>query len=190
MRSVHVVAIALLVAGGVVASSGTAVARADPPPRVTGLPSTITIGDSVMLGARWVLRKRGVAVVDAKESRQAYTAPGLMKRRGARLQSNVVVHLGTNGSFSTSICKDIMLAAGPARRVFMVTIAVPRSWERRNNALIRRCAASSPGRTFLIDWHRVAARHPKWLYSDHVHLRPTGAKGYARMIAHAVKSAS
>ena len=165
-------------------------AAADP---VTASPSSepngssiIAIGDSVMLGARWVMKKNGIAIVDARKSRQAAAGPALLRKRGSKLPVNVVVHLGSNGTFTTQACEAMITAAGPTRRVFLLTLAVPRSWEARNNALIRDCVAAHPGRVFIIDWHAMAAKHPKWLYSDRIHLRPAGAKGYASMIEQAV----
>jgi hypothetical protein len=152
--------------------------------------SIITIGDSVMLGARWVLQKDGVKIIDAVKNRQASTGSGLLKKRGAALPANVVVHLGTNGTFTAGDCRSMIAAAGPTRRVFFLTIAVPRPWEAKNNAVIRDCVAANPGRAFVIDWNSAVAQHPKWVYSDGTHLRPAGAKGYSRMIEQAVASAS
>ena len=149
-------------------------------------PSIIAIGDSVMLGARWVMKKNGIAIVDARKSRQAAAGPALLRKRGSKLPVNVVVHLGSNGTFTRDACEAMITAAGPTRRVFFLTLAVPRSWEAKNNAVIRGCVAAHSGRAFIIDWHAMAAKHPKWVYSDGIHLRPAGAKGYARMIEQAV----
>ena len=103
---------------------------------------------------------------------------------------NVVVHLGTNGTFTADDCTGMISAAGPTRRVFFLTLAVPRRWEAKNNAVIRECVAAHPGRAFVIDWNAMVAQHPKWVYSDGTHLRPAGAKGYSRMIEQAVAAAS
>ena len=147
----------------------------------------ITVGDSVQLGAKWVLLKKGVDIVDAKVSRQASTGPGLLRKRGKKLPTNVVIHLGTNGSYSLEDCKDMVKIAGPNRHVFMLTISVPRSWEKVNNDTIRRCARAFPvGRVTIIDWKAATKAHPSWLYSDHTHLPPAGAKGYARLIQQAI----
>lgn len=148
---------------------------------------TITVGDSVQLGAKWVLLKKGVDIVDAKVSRQAVTGPGLLRKRGKKLPTNVVIHLGTNGSYSLEDCKEMVRIAGPKRRVFMLTIAVPRRWEKVNNETIRRCARAFPvGRVQIIDWKAATKSHPSWLYADGMHLPPAGAKGYARLIERAV----
>jgi len=153
-----------------------ATARAAEPP-----PGVIAIGDSVMLGARWLMRRDG-ARVDAKVSRQATSAPGIMRRMGARLPAVVIVHLGTNGTFPSSTCRDIVRIAGPKRRVYLLTIKVPRRWEASNNKVIRACARRYPDRVSVIDWNWAASRHRSWLYSDGFHLRPDGARGYARVI--------
>lgn len=139
-----------------------------------------------MLGARWALTKQGIDIVDAKVSRQASSGAGLLATRGAKLPRNVVIHLGTNGDFPASTCREIVDAVGPDRRVFLLTLSVPRKWERANNAKIKRCAQVYPDQVSIIDWQQAANAHPTWLYSDHIHLREAGAKGYARLISQAI----
>ncbi len=175
----------LLVAGVIIATAALAPAgaAADSSPAL----DAITVGDSVQLGAKWVLLKKGVDIVDAKVNRQASTGPGLLRKRGKKLPTNVVIHLGTNGSYSLEDCKDMVKIAGPDRRVFLLTISVPRRWEKVNNDTIRRCARAFPaGRVTIIDWKAATTAHPSWLYSDHTHLPPAGAKGYARLIQQAI----
>ncbi len=60
----------------------------------------MAIGDSVMLGAKSQLKAAGVRKVDAAVSRQASVGPGLVRERGAALPEHVVVHLGTNGTYT------------------------------------------------------------------------------------------
>ncbi|MCX6433534.1 MAG: hypothetical protein NTX29_12365 [Actinobacteria bacterium] len=147
------------------------------------------IGDSVMLGAKGDLQKSGFAV-NATESRQAYKGPSLLRQRGAQLPTNVVVHLGTNGTYPLATCKALVKAAGPDRRVFLVTVHVPRSWEKSNNAAIRRCDEAFPAdRVHVVDWDRAASTHPKWLYSDGTHLRPAGSAAFASLLDDAVNGA-
>ena len=140
------------------------------------------VGDSVMLGARTALKARGFGV-DAAVSRQAYVGPSLLRKKGAKLPENVVVHLGTNGTFPLDTCKKLVKAAGPDRRVFLVTVFVDRSWQSPNNKTIRKCASSfAEGRVTVVDWNAVAKKHPSWFYADHTHLKPTGAKAFARLL--------
>jgi len=143
-----------------------------------------------MLGAKYRLKALGFGIVDAVESRQAYTGPAELRRRGGSLPDTVVVHLGTNGTFPLSTCKAMVRAVGPERHLFLVTVHVARSWTKGNNEVIRQCAAAfPPGRVTVIDWNWAASRHPSWLYSDKTHLTPAGARGYARVIDRAITTA-
>jgi hypothetical protein len=148
------------------------------------------LGDSVMLGAKKDLKGLGFSIVDAKESRQAYDGPRLLRERGAALPTNVVVHLGTNGTFPLDVCKKIVQTAGLDRRVFFVTVKVPRSWQDGNNKVIRACDASfAADRVHVIDWKGAATSHSKWFWDDHIHLRPSGATAFAELIDASVDQA-
>jgi len=151
----------------------------------------IAIGDSVMLGAKFELQRRGFNVVDAAVSRQAVTGPGLLRKRGTKLPRNVVVHLGSNGSYTKAMCRELVSTAGPQRRVFLVTIKVPRSYERANNVMLRKCASRySPDQVRVVDWNWAATKNPHWLYADGIHLRPQGARAFARIMRNAINSAN
>ena len=142
-----------------------------------------------MLGARSALRDTGFGV-NAAVSRQAYSGPALLRQKGADLPQNVVIHLGTNGTFPLSTCRRLVRIAGPERRVFLVTIHVKRSWAKTNNAMMRQCDASfADDRVHIIDWNREASRHPSWLYSDGAHLRPSGAAAFTRLLDSSVDEA-
>ncbi|MBI1352523.1 MAG: hypothetical protein GC156_15585 [Actinomycetales bacterium] len=175
-----VVAAALMVLSGLIAVA---------PAQAAPSKDRYAVGDSVMLGARTALRARGFAV-DAAVSRQAYVGPSLIRKKGSKLPQNVVVHLGTNGTFPLDTCRRLVKAAGPERRVFLVTVFVPRSWENSNNATIRQCAKSFPdGRVTVVDWNAVAQKNPSWFYQDHTHLKPTGARAFARLLNSSVDAA-
>jgi len=145
------------------------------------------VGDSVMLGAQWVLHHRGFEV-DAQKSRQAGAGPSVLRKQGSGLQSAVVVHLGTNGVFPAETCDRLVDQVGTKRMLFLVTVKVPRSWERSNNRTIRDCATRFDN-VRIVDWNLEATTNPQWLYDDGVHLRPEGAKAFARLISQAVRSA-
>lgn len=155
------------------------------------LDGVIAVGDSVMLGAKWTLREKGVDIIDAQVSRQAITGPGLLRKHRDELPRHVVVHLGSNGTYTLAMCKDLVRTAGPERIVYLVTVKVPRPWEATNNSMLATCAARfAKGRVILVDWHGLATRRPELLYADGVHLRPEGAAVFARMIARAVRGAA
>jgi len=145
------------------------------------------IGDSVMLGAKSQLLARGFYAVNAVQSRQSYAGPALLRARAARLPRFVVIHLGTNGTYPLSVCHQMVDAVGPGHQVFLVTIHVPRPWQDADNGVIRTCADSYPdGHVHVVDWNAAARAHPGWLYADHTHLRPEGAKGFADLITGAI----
>ena len=161
-------------------------------PDTTGAGTRVAIGDSVMLGARWnLLNRRDFTLVDAVVSRQATTGPGILRKLGRRLPQNVIVHLGTNGSYPIETCKQLVQAAGPTRKVFLVTIKVPRLWEPVNNKMLRRCEARFPAdQVHIVDWNWAASRHAaEWLYDDGAHLRPAGARAFARIMNEAIARA-
>ena len=165
---------------------------AEAKPDTTGAGTRVAIGDSVMLGARWnLLNRRDFTLVDAVVSRQAATGPGILRKLGRRLPQNVIVHLGTNGSYPIETCKQLVQAAGPTRKVFLVTIKVPRLWEPVNNKMLRRCEARFPAdQVHIVDWNWAASRHAaEWLYDDGAHLRPAGARAFARIMNEAIARA-
>ncbi len=144
------------------------------------------IGDSVMLGAREELRNRGVKV-NATRSRQfsdGVTVIRSLKRQGL-LPRKVVVHLGNNGYVYPGACKDLVRAAGSRRRVFLVTVKVPRSWRKANNRRLRACARHHANAA-LIDWYRYSKGHPGWFFDDGFHLNARGRARYAGLIARKV----
>jgi hypothetical protein len=156
-----------------------------PTPEPVVIPTGVAAyGDSVMLGAKAELTARGVTV-DAVESRQFHSGVSVVRNAVAKgtLPKNVVVHLGTNGSLAVKDCRAIVDAAGPERRVFFVTAHAPRSWIAGDNANLVACDADYPGRqVVLIDWHRPAAKHPAWFYSDGIHLNGQGRAAYAAVV--------
>jgi len=167
-------------------SPSTSLEQPAPAPEPVVIPTGIAAyGDSVMLGAKAELAARGVTV-DAIESRQFHSGVSIVRNAAAKgtLPKNVVVHLGTNGSLAVKDCRAIVDAAGPDRRVFFVTTHAPRPWIAGDNANLVACDADFPGRqVVLIDWHRPAARHAAWFYSDGIHLNGKGRAAYAAVVA-------
>jgi hypothetical protein len=158
-------------------------------PSVAAEPRAQAFGDSVLLGAVAPLKQREIRV-NAEVSRQATAGPALLRKARAKLPRNVFLHFGTNGTYQLRTCKAMVDALGPKHRIFLVTVKVPRTWERGNNRMLRRCAAAyAPGRVHIVDWNWAASRRPQWLYSDGYHLRPTGAKNLARIMAEAIERA-
>ena len=171
----------------VLATAGLVIAS---PAAASAPPGRIVIGDSVTGMAPGLLTARGFRV-DYAVSRQFSHARGIMSRYGASLPRNVVIALGTNGYVSLSECRAVVRAAGPDRRVFLVTNRVPRAWEGPNNATMRECDRSfTASRVHIVDWWGLSDSHPSWFYPeprDGYHpTESVGAPRFARLIDAAV----
>jgi hypothetical protein len=143
------------------------------------------LGDSVMLGARSVLKETipGLAV-DAKVGRYMGEGRGIVNNLALRnqLPNAVIVHLGSNGPASASEVEEIIEAAG-GRRVVFVTVKVPRRWESATNSAIAEGTAGQPN-VRVVDWKRLSGscKGGDVLYEDGIHLKPNGAACYANLI--------
>jgi hypothetical protein len=142
----------------------------------------LAVGDSVMLGASAALQQAipGIAV-DAAVGRQFATGIDILAaaRDSGQLPGTVVVHLGTNGPVDGASCDALMgLLAG--RRVVLVTLHVPRSWEAGNNTVLRDCAIRHGAG--IADWSSVAGG-TDLLAGDGYHLNSAGAQAYAGLLA-------
>jgi hypothetical protein len=160
-----------------------ALAAAPAASAVTDIPrGRLGIGDSIMLSATDELDAYEVEV-HAKVGRQFDGGLHVARRleAGGRLKQRVIVHLGTNGWIDPDDCDALVGVAGPHRRVFLLTVRVPRDWMKPNNEVIRTCAAAHE-RAYLIRWSMVSGRHPEWFVDDGYHLNATGQERYAAFI--------
>ena len=156
------------------------------PEQVPGTGVT-AIGDSVMLAAATALKQRFPGMyVDAKESRQMSTAPGLIQTmlQQGDLGSVVLLGLGTNGPFDGSILTQIEQELGPSRILLLVNVHEPKPWQDQVNATL--AAAVHPPRVCLVDWNAAITPHPELLWHDNIHARPSGAQLYTSLIASAL----
>jgi hypothetical protein len=146
------------------------------------LPGRYAIGDSVMLGAARELRDRGIRV-DASISRQFDDAIPIVRQMAAsgHLPDRVIVHLGNNGLIDGDDCDRLVRVAGPQRRVFLVTVKVPRPYRDPNNRRLRRCARRHDTAS-VIDWYTHSRYHRNWFYDDGFHLTALGRLRYAAFI--------
>jgi hypothetical protein len=141
-----------------------------------------------MLGAANELRRviKNVSV-DATVSRQVSAGISLLTsyRNSGRLGNVVVIHLGSNGTFTSRQFDQIMGVLGSSRKVVFVTLKVPRAWETPNNAVIRAGVGRYPN-VVLADWHAAGAGHPEYFARDGYHLTGVGVRAYTQMIAAAL----
>ena len=156
------------------------VADAGPPPSIR----LIGFGDSVMRGSAEELTSRGF-VVDASTSRQFTAAlPELLAiRDNGFLGAAVVVHLGTNGSFSQGSLEEMMTILAEVPTVVFVTGKADRGWIAGNNEMLRALPARYANVT-VIDWEVLGPMCPgDCFYSDNIHLNAAGQNYYADIVA-------
>jgi hypothetical protein len=169
----------------------TASTAAAPPAEAAAAaaPRTYTvIGDSVMRGALDVLKAAlPGANVDAVEGRQASVAFDIVNGLAGsdHLGSDVVLHIGTNGTIQPSAL-DAVLARMGKRRIVLLSVHVPRPWQDLNNRILGEAGHNHPN-VHLVDWNAAASAHPEWLWPDGIHLRPDGAAAYRDLIEGALK---
>jgi hypothetical protein len=157
-------------------AGGPGIASAGPPPGRFG------VGDSIMLSASDELDTFGWTV-NAEVGRQFATGSRVVRWRATRgtLPKRVIVHLGTNGAIDPNDCDELVAAAGPGRRVFLVTVKVPRGWQAANNDILQACAAAYE-KVHLIRWYGHSHKHDGWFAQDGYHLNATGQDEYASFL--------
>jgi hypothetical protein len=145
----------------------------------------LALGDSVMLGAAWRLTHAGFES-DTLCGRSPRAGLDVLRRRRHRgtLPRIVVVALGSNAPMTSRDIGATLRVLGPRRKLMLVTSM--RHWRPVSSGPMRRAARKHPRRVALIDWSRLARRHPGWLWGDGTHLRPSGLPGYTRLIHRSV----
>lgn len=142
------------------------------------------IGDSVMLGARKTLQEviPGLGV-DASVARMPGAFTGRVRKLAHKedLANIVILHPGTNGILPEEILRATLDPLTDYQRVVVVNAAVPRSWEKANNAVVRSVAKDYPN-VVIADWHAAAQGHREYFVSDGIHLTAKGARAYAHVI--------
>ncbi|MGI9665928.1 MAG: acyltransferase family protein [Acidimicrobiia bacterium] len=143
------------------------------------------IGDSVVAGAQAPIEAvfGESAVIDATVNRQFKHANDVAAQMASDglLGDVVVVHLGTNGTFSADTFDEVMLSLDAVDKVIVVNAKVPRRWEQSVNRTIAEGQSRWPD-VVVIDWHSIAGDHPEWFNDDQVHLNRTGQRAYADLL--------
>jgi hypothetical protein len=155
---------------------------------VVPLPKLSGFGDSVLLGARHALSQvfPGGAI-DAVRGRQP--DPILDDVQAAAHQGTlepfVVLHLGNNGLINPSDLQHTLQLLSGERLVLVLNDHLDpydHTWQKPNNATIARIVPQFSNARIL-DWNAIAGAHRNWLYPDDLHLTPSGAVAYAKLLA-------
>ena len=102
-------------------------------------------------------------------------------RADGTLGSTVVIGLGANGPFTSSVGKDLLDDLSEETVYWILPYGRNLSWEGEVCDDIRNAAAGYDNVT-LIDWPGTAKDHPEWFYDDGMHLNADGQKGYAEFL--------
>jgi peptidoglycan/LPS O-acetylase OafA/YrhL len=163
-------------------AEAAAVAGVSTPPATTAT-NAVAVGDSVLLGSKQQLKNAMPGItVDAEVARQFDTIVDVVRWYGSEglMNGPLVVHAGTNGTFSDADVDRLFEIAGD-RPVLLVNAKVERPWEGLVNQRLE-AAAGRHSNAVLVDWYSVAARHPEWFAADGAHLRPEGARALAELV--------
>lgn len=169
--------------------SPVSTAPATPPTSLSG-PVT-AIGDSVMAGAAGVLRQEiSTLNIDAEIGMQTANAIDLLRARrdAGQLGQVVVVHIGSNGVFTSAQFDEMMQVLSGVPTVLFVNVKVPRPWEGPNNGVLVGGVSRYPNAK-LLDWRGISIDRPDLFWDDGIHLRPEGQQLYADLIAGQVQAA-
>jgi peptidoglycan/LPS O-acetylase OafA/YrhL len=171
-------------------TGGAARTPTRPPRRIPALRryNLAVYGDSVPLGAIPDLAATFRSVTnDATIGVQAYTLlPELTADASSGILDSdiVLIHTGDNGVISRSELAAALHALSGAIRVILAVPYVPREWEADNLSTVASVVGSYPN-VRLLPWDAVARHHPEYLWSDSIHLTPTGERAYAQLVASA-----
>lgn len=147
------------------------------------------IGDSVILDAKPYLEENISGVyVDGHVGRQMWQAGDVLRdlKRNKQMGNQVVLELGTNGSFNSKNLKAVLDGLKDKTRVYLVTVRVPRPWERTVNKALTD-AASSYSNVSLIDWNQASEGHDEYFVKDGVHLTAEGSEAFTALVKNSLQ---
>ena len=145
------------------------------------------IGDSVMLGSKYLFDKQLPKM--ELHATVAWQAADVLKeltrlKEAGELRDVVVLHVGTNGYVTEDQFNKILTLLSDRKRVVLINLRAPRRWIDPNNELIDRLMPLYPN-VVLADWRAVSAEHKEWFTKDGVHPRPVGQRAYVAEIVRA-----
>ncbi|MDP4097002.1 acetyltransferase [Paenibacillus sp. P96] len=155
----------------------------------SGQVSYSVVGDSVILDAKPYLEKSIAGIhVDGKIGRQMWEATAVLQQleNSGQLGSSVVLELGTNGSFNSKNLDAVLKLLKNKKQVYLVTVRVPRPWERTVNKVLNDVAGRYAN-VSLIDWYSTSKGHDEYFERDGVHLTQAGSEAFAELVKNSVK---
>lgn len=146
------------------------------------------IGDSVGIGITPYLKKYypNLALY-AEVGQQFYQAKTVVKEllRKNKLESTVIIQLGSNGAVKESHMRELIELIGSDRKIVFVNTRVPRSWCEGVNSILEKVSAEYDNTT-IADWFGASDGKKEYFYKDGVHTNSVGAPVLAKLIADTV----
>ncbi|WP_259310962.1 acyltransferase family protein [Capillimicrobium parvum] len=175
---------------GPAAGPGTATTPVEHAKRKRALPrGLLAVGASVMLAAQPALQERfgPKARIDAAVGRQATDILGRLEayRREGTLPETVVVQMGENGPIWSADVERLKAALKGVKRVVLVNVRVPRSWQAQVNATLDEAVKHWP-QARVANWY--GASGDAALLYDQAHPDPAGQVVYARVVTKALRA--
>ena len=124
----------------------------------------------------------GDVAINAETSRQLRHVPEMIATITHPIDGFVVIHIGTNGTFSPAEFDAVMEALPEAKAVYFVNAKMPRRWQDPVNEALT-VAVARTDKAHLIDWHGASVDHPEYFVRDKVHLSHQGQAAYAELLA-------
>ena len=150
--------------------------------------NVLLVGDSVSLGAATQFQRVFPnGWIDSAVGRQLPTGLEVYNQCVANGHAGdvVVFALGNNGVAREDQVRALIDAAGPERKVYLVTTRVPQAYQDMNNQLFWDVAATYDN-VEVIDWYNESAGHDEYFWDDGTHLRPEGGEAYVMMLRRAI----
>ena len=149
-----------------------------------GAKEPLLIGDSVPLGLVDLFHQAySGGLLDACGNRQismGQTVFDYYKDRG-EAGKNIIIALGTNGSFTTEQLENFISDIGDSRNIFLITIRTNTLSQSATNQIINDVAERHSNVT-IIDWASASNGHDDWVGDDGIHLTNAGRKAYMQLI--------
>ncbi len=150
----------------------------------------LMIGDSVSVGLTDVFHQAYTGgIIDACGNRQLSMGQKVFDyyRERDEVGTNVIIALGSNGSFTTDALEQFVTSIGTDTSIWLVTAISPEADDDTTNANIKSVATKHQNNVHVIDWASYCTGHEsEWLYTDGVHLTNEGRSAYMQMITSAI----
>ena len=148
----------------------------------------LMIGDSVSIGLTDVFHEAYPGgLIDACGNRQIAMGQKVFDyyRDRDEVGQNVIIALGTNGSFDAEQAEALIKDIGKDRTIWFITNHVPASWQRDTNDIIAQMAEKHDN-VKVIDWDSYVSGHEDWTSEDGIHLSHAGRVAFMKMIVDAI----